>query len=314
MEKFLVRRLLTMVLVLLGVSMLTYAFMFLAPGDPARTFLRQQGIEHPTEEQVEQFRERHGLDDPLPVRYGRWLWGALHGDFGESYFRQADVSTLIVDRIPQTAELSLAGLALGLLIAFPAGIISAIHQGQLSDYGTQIVSLLGVSMPNFWLGYLLIIVFAIQLDLFPITGAGGLDNLVLPAIVLGTAMAATLTRLLRASMLEVLDEDYIRTARSKGLPERIVVYKHAVRNALLPILTVVGLSFATILNGTLIVEVIFQRPGLGKLFVNALFNRDYPIVMASVLLTAASFVVANSLVDVMYRYIDPRIDLEGRER
>lgn len=300
-----------MFLVLFGVATLTYGTMFLAPGDPAKMILQNKLDREPTQAEIEAFSKELGLNAPIHVRYGRWLWGVLHGDFGEGYFSQKPVSTMIGDRIPHTAELAVAALFIALLIAFPAGIISAVHQGQFPDYLSQIAALLGVSMPNFWLGYLLIIVFALKLHLFPVAGVGGLDHLVLPAITLGTGMAAILTRLLRASMLEVLDQDYIRTARSKGLPERIVVYKHAVKNALIPILTVVGLSFAGLVNGTMIVEVIFQRPGLGKLAVDALLNRNYPVVQATVLLTAAIFVVANTAVDILYRYIDPRIELEG---
>lgn len=313
MKKFIVRRFATMLLVLLAVSFLTYGMMFLAPSEPAKLILKKAyTVESPTQDQIDAFREKHGLNDPFHIQYGRWLWNALHGDFGEGFYREAPVSTLIVDRIPQTVELAVAAMAVALLVAFPAGIISALHQNRFPDYLSQVVSLLGVSMPNFWLGYLLIILFSLQLNLFPVSGVGGVDHLVLPAITLGTGMAAILTRLLRASMLEVLDEEYIQTARSKGLPERIVVYKHAVRNALIPILTVVGLSFGALLNGTLIVEVIFQRPGLGHLFVNALLNRNFPLVQASVVLTASIFVVANTVVDITYRYIDPRIELEGR--
>lgn len=313
MKKFVVRRIATMFVVLFAVSFLTYGMMFLAPGDPARLILKKGHIagQEPTQEQIEAFREAHGLDDPFPVQYGRWLWNALHGDFGESYYRESSVSTMIGDRLPQTVELAVAAMAVALLIAFPAGIISALHQGQFPDYLSQVGSLLGVAMPNFWLGYLLIIGFSLKLNLFPVAGVGGLDHLVLPAVTLGTGMAAILTRLLRASMLEVLDEEYIRTARSKGLPERIVVYKHAVKNALIPILTVIGLSFGALLNGTLIVEVVFQRPGLGDLFVIALLDRDFPVVQAAVVITAFIFVVVNTFVDIMYRYIDPRIELEG---
>lgn len=312
MKKFIARRIATMILVLLGVSLLTYGMIFLAPGDPAELILKAQNIDHPTQEQIDAFREEQGLNDPFHIQYGRWLWGALHGDFGEDYFRETPVSTLIADRIPQTAELALSAMAVSLLIAFPTGIISAVHKGQFPDYLSQVGSLIGVSMPNFWLGYILIIVFAVQMNLFPVAGEGGLDHLILPAITLGTGMAAILTRLMRASMLDVLDREYIRTARSKGLPERIVVYKHAVRNALLPILTVVGLSFGALLNGTVIVEVIFQRPGLGFLFIKALLNRNYPVILAWVVLAASIFVVVNTLVDITYRYIDPRIELEGR--
>lgn len=312
MKKFVARRIVTMLLVMLGVSLLTYGMIFLAPGDPAKLILKAQQIDHPSQEQIDAFREEQGLNDPFYVQYGRWLWGALHGDFGEDYFREVPVSTLFEERWPQTVKLALSAMAVSLLIAFPAGIVSAIHKGQFPDYLSQIGSLLGVSMPNFWLGYILIIVFSVQLNLFPVSGRGGLETLVLPAVTLGTGMAAILTRLMRASMLEVLDEEYIRTARSKGLPERIVVYKHAVRNALLPILTVVGLSFGALVNGTVIVEVIFQRPGLGLLFINALLNRNYPVILAWVVLAASIFVLVNTLVDVTYRYIDPRIEIEGR--
>lgn len=313
MKTFIIRRGLTMLLVLFSVSTLTYGTMFLAPGDPAEIILRERLYDEPTAAQIETFREQHGLNDPFLVRYGRWLNDLAHGDLGESYFGNVKVTTLILDRAPQTVELAAAAMLVALLISFPAGILSAVHKGQFPDYLSQLASLLGVSMPNFWLAYLLIIAFSVHWHLFPVAGVGGLDHLVLPAVTLGTGMAAILTRLLRSSMLEVLDQEYVRTARSKGLPERIVVYKHAVRNALIPILTVVGLSFGALLNGTLIVEYIFQRPGLGELFVNALLNRNYPVVQASVLLTAGVFVVTNTVVDVLYRYIDPRIDLEGRD-
>lgn len=312
MKKFVIRRVAAMLLVLLGVSFLTYGMLFVAPGDPAELILDAQQIDNPTDAQLDEFREEHGLNDPFYVQYGRWLWDAVHGDFGQDYIRGTSVSGLLVDRIPQTAELAVSAMVVALIIAFPAGVISAVHQNQLPDYASQIGSLIGVSMPNFWLGYLLIIVFSVNMNMFPVAGAGGLDHLILPAVTLGTGMAAILTRLLRASMLEVLDQEYIKTARSKGLPERIVVYKHALRNALLPILTVVGLSFGALLNGTVIVEVIFQRPGLGLLFIEALLNRNYPVILASVVLAASIFVVVNTVVDIAYRYIDPRIELEGQ--
>lgn len=313
MEKFIVRRLFMMVFVLVGVSLLTYGMMFLAPGDPAELFLQSQLAQEPTEEQVQEFREKKGLNDSFPVRYGRWVWRVLHGDLGKSYFGDTSVSTLIMERLPETAELAGASMIIALLIAFPAGIISAVHKGQLPDYLSQIAALLGLSMPNFWLGYLLIMVFSLHFELFPVAGVGGLDHLVLPAVTMGTGLAAINTRLLRSSMLEVLNEEYIATARSKGLPERIVVYKHAVRNALIPILTIVGLQFGALLNGAVIVEVVFQRQGLGNLLIRALGNRNYPVVQGMVLLIAAIFVGTNTVVDIAYRYIDPRIDLEGRE-
>lgn len=293
--------------------MLTYGMMFLAPGDPAELILQSQLRQEPTEEQIQTFREEHGMNDPLPIRYGRWALGVLHGDLGESYFGDRSVSTLIWERIPQTAELAGAAMFIALLVAFPAGIISAVHQNQLPDYLSQIGALLGLSMPNFWLGYLLIMVFSLHFQLFPVAGVGGLDHLILPAVTMGTGMTAINTRLLRSSMLEVLNEEYIATARSKGLPERIVVYKHAVRNALIPILTIVGLQFGALLNGAVIVEVIFQRPGLGNLLIDALGNRNYPVVQGMVLLIAAIFVFTNTAVDILYRYIDPRIEIKERE-
>lgn len=313
MEKFVIRRFVTMLFILVGVSFITYGMMFLAPGDPARLVLEAQGI-NPTDEQIETFREEHGLNDPFLIQYVRWGWDVLNGDFGESYYMggvQEDVASMIVDRIPNTVELAVAAMLVGLLIAFPTGVISAVYQNQLPDYASQFASLAGLSIPNFWLGYLFIMAFAIPIDVLPVAGAGGIKYLILPALTLGTGLAAINTRLLRASMLEVLNEEYISTARSKGLPERIVVYKHAVRNALIPILTIVGLQFGFLLNGAIIVEVVFQRPGIGELLITALLNRDYPVVQGLILLIAVVFVVTNFFVDILYRYIDPRIDLEG---
>lgn len=315
MEEFIIRRFVTMLFVLLGVSLLTFGTLFVAPGDPAELILESRpGIDNPSEEVIQNFREKHGLNDPFPVQYGRWLWGVLHGDFGESYYGDTSVSALIMDRIPQTIELGVAAMFVALLIALPAGIISAVHKGQFPDYLSQIAALGGLSMPNFWLAYLLILVLAVRFPVFPLSGSGGLDHLVLPAVTMGTASAAILTRLLRASMLEVLNKEYVQTARSKGLPERIVVYKHALRNALIPIFTMVGLQFGYLVNGAFIAEVIFNRPGIGKLATEALLNRNFPVVMATTLLIAASFVLTNFFVDITYRYIDPRISLEGQER
>lgn len=312
MLNFLIRRSATVLLVLVGVSVLTYGLMFFTPGDPARTILRQQaGGRPPSDAAVMEFREEHGLNDPIPVQYASWVWDVLHGDLRESYYEETSVTSLIVERLPETIELAIAGLFVAIAISLPAGVISAVHKGQFPDYVSQLTALLGVSMPNFWLGYLLIIVFALNLDMFPTYGVGGIEHLVLPAVTLGTGMAAIITRLVRSSMLEVLDEDYIRTARSKGLRERIVVYKHALRNALIPVVTIVGLQFGYLLNGAVIVEIVFQRPGLGELLINAIFARNYPVVQGLVLLIAVIFVMTNFFVDITYRYIDPRISFDG---
>jgi len=312
MLQFLIRRSATLLLVLFGVSVITFGLMFVTPGDPAQTIMRQQmGGRSPSEEAVEEFRQEHGLDDPIPVQYVNWATDVLTGDFRESYFQETKVSTMILNRAVPTIELAVAGIAVAVAISIPAGIISAIHQGQPPDYLSQFGALLGISMPNFWLGYLLIIVFSIQLDMFPVAGVGGFDHLFLPALTLGTGMAAIITRLMRSSMLEVLDEDYIQTAHSKGLRERIVVYKHALRNALIPVVTIIGLQLGYVLNGAVVVEIVFQRPGLGNLLIQSIFSRDYPVVQGLVLVIGGIFVFTNFLVDIAYRFIDPRISFEG---
>lgn len=315
MLQFLIRRSATVLLVLFGVSVITFGLMFVTPGDPAQTIMRQQmGGRSPSEEAVQDFRQEHGLDDPIPVQYVNWVADVVTGDFRESYFQDTKVSTMILNRAIPTLELAVAGIAVGVAISIPAGIISAVHQGQPPDYVSQFGALLGISMPNFWLGYLLIIVFSIQLDMFPVAGVGGLDHLVLPAITLGTGMAAIITRLMRSSMLEVLDEEYIQTAHSKGLRERIVVYKHALRNALIPVVTIIGLQLGYVLNGAVVVEIVFARPGLGNLLIQSIFSRDYPVVQGLVLVIGAIFVFTNFAVDVAYRLIDPRITFEGGDQ
>lgn len=312
MYQFFLRRSATMLLVLFGVSVITFGLMFVTPGDPAETIMRQQmGGQSPSDEAVEEFRHAHGLDQPIPVQYVNWVGDIVNGDFRQSYFQDTKVSTMILNRAIPTIELALAGIAVAVAIAIPAGIISAIHQGQPPDYISQFGALLGISMPNFWLGYLLIIVFSIQLGWFPVAGQGGLKHLVLPAVTLGTGMAAIITRLVRSSMLEVLDEDYIQTAHSKGLRERIVVYKHALRNALIPVITIIGLQFGYVLNGAVVVEIVFQRPGIGNLLIQSIFSRDYPVVQGLVLVIGTIFVFTNLAVDVAYRFIDPRISFEG---
>lgn len=312
MWNFVLRRSATALLVLVGVSILTYSLLFFTPGDPAETILRQQmGGRTPPMEAVEQFRVENGLNDPIPVQYANWVWDILNGDFRQSYYQSTPVSEMILSRAVPTLELAIAGMAVSLAIALPAGVLSAVHKGQLPDFLSQFGALLGVSMPNFWLGYILIIVFPLYLGVFETSGVGGLEHLVLPAVTLGTGMAAIVTRLVRSSMLEVLDEEYIRTARSKGLKERIIVYKHALRNALIPVVTIVGLQFGYLLNGAVVVEIVFQRPGLGNLLINAIFARDYPVVQGLVLLVAVIFVGTNFAVDIVYRYIDPRISFEG---
>lgn len=311
--RYLLYRLTTAAVVLGGVSVLTFLLVHLTPGDPARTILSQQMHQTPPVSAVESFRAEYGLNEPLYVQYFSWLTDVLQGDFGHSYYTDRSVGELLMSHLPATIELAAASLIVALVIAIPAGVISAVHHGEWLDLVSQTGALLGVSMPNFWLGYLLILVFSVRLGILPVAGSGGLAHLVLPAIALGTGMTAIMTRLVRSSMLEVLDRAYLETARAKGLSERIVLYKHALRNALIPVVTVAGLQLGFVLNGAVVIEVVFQRPGLGMLLVDAIFDRDYPIVQGVVLIIAVAFVMTNFIVDLAYEYLDPRIRLAERQ-
>ena len=297
--------------VLACVSVLTFGMMYLTPGDPARSILYQQTGQQPSAEAVAAFRAEHGFDDPFVVRYYHWITDALQGDLGASYRTSRPVGTMIVEALPATIELAFAAMAIALVIAIPTGVASAVYRDTWIDQASQLFALVGVSMPNFWLGYLLIIVFSLHLGVTPVSGTGGLSHLILPAIALGTGMAAIITRLVRTSMLEVLEEPYVESARSKGLSERIVIYKHALRNALIPVITVVGLQFGFVLNGAVVIEIVFQRPGLGMMLVDAIFARDFPVVQGVVLVVAVLFVTTNLFVDLSYRVLDPRVQLGG---
>jgi peptide/nickel transport system permease protein len=298
----------SMAVVMAGVSVITYGLIFLTPGDPAHTILRERRGSPPSDAEVEAFRAEQGLDDPFVVQYASWITDVLRGDLGTSYTYSENVTFLLLSHLPNTIELALAAMMVSLVLAVPVGVVSAVHQDTWIDRTSQLGALFGVSMPNFWLGYLLILVISLHLGLTPTSGSGTIAHLLLPAITLGTSLAAIVTRLVRTSMLEVLGEDYIDTARSKGVRERLVTYKHALRNALIPVVTIIGLQFGFVLNGAVIVEVVFQRPGLGTLLIDAVFARDYPVVQGVVLLTAIIFVVTNQLVDLTYVTLDPRIE------
>ncbi len=250
-----------------------------------------------------------GFDDPMAVQYLRFLRGALRGDFGESVRHGEPAMGLVVERLPATFELAGAGLLLALCLAIPTGIVSAVRRNTAVDYVSTVLALLGQAMPTFWLGIMLILLFSVRLSWLPSSGRGDLEHLILPAITLGLFTTARITRLTRSGMLEVLGQDYIRTARAKGMSEPPVVWKHALKNASIPIVTIVGIELGTLLGGSVITETIFAWPGVGRLSVQAIFNRDYPVVQAAVFLLAATFVLVNFLVDVLYTYLDPRIRL-----
>lgn len=295
-----------------SVSIVTYGLIYLTPGDPAYTILHERRQSPPSEREVAAFRAEHGLDEPFVVQYLSWMTDVLSGDLGTSYYRSEPVTTLLLESLPNTIELAIAAIVIALLLAIPTGVLSAVHQGTWIDRTCQITALLGVSIPNFWLGYVLILVSSLWLGLTPVAGSGTVGHLLLPAITLGTGIAAIVTRLVRTSMMDVLEEGYIDTARSKGVRERLVVYKHALRNALIPVVTIIGLQFGYVLNGAVVIETVFQRPGLGTLLVDAVFARDYPIIQGVVLITAFMFVLTNRLVDFAYLFLDPRIDLGER--
>lgn len=314
MPRYIARRIAYLVPVWLGLSVLAFAISLLAPGDPVRQILQQGGIDAPSAEQVIEMRRELGLDAPAPVRYVRWLSGAVRGDFGRSYRTGENVLTSLTDRFPRTAELAAVAIVLGLLIALPLGVISALLRNSLTDQAARVGALIGASIPSFWLAYLLIILFAVQLRILPVAGASELRNIVLPALTLAIGAAASLTRLTRSAMLEELYQDYVRTARSKGLRERAVVVRHALRNALIAIVTVTGIRLAALLGGAVIVETIFAWPGIGKYVVDSIFLRDYPTIQGFVLFTGSVVLLVNLAVDVSYVWLDPRVRLGATGR
>ena len=304
MTTYFTRRLLQSLIVLLGVSFVVFFILHLT-GDPALVLLPPDA----SPEDVRRFREAMGFNDPFFVQYGRFLGGALRGDFGQSIRHGESAFHLVVERMPATFELAGAALLIALALAIPAGIVSAVRRNSLLDYVSTVVALLGQSMPTFWLGIMLILLFSVQFHLLPSSGRGTLEHLVLPAVTLGLFTTARITRLTRSGMLEVLGQDYIRTARAKGMSDPPVVWKHALKNAAIPIVTIVGIELGTLLGGSVITETIFAWPGVGRLSVQAIANRDYPVVQAAVFLLASTFVLVNLMVDVVYTYLDPRIRL-----
>jgi peptide/nickel transport system permease protein len=304
MTVYLLRRLAQSVLVLLGVSFVVFFILYLT-GDPALLLLPPDA----TAEDIRKFREDMGFNDPFIVQYGRFLGGALRGDFGQSVRHGEPAFPLVLERLPATFQLSGAALLVALLLAIPAGVVSAVRRNTAIDYIATVVALLGQSMPTFWLGIMLILIFSVQFNLLPSSGRGGLEHLVLPAVTLGLFTTARITRLTRSGMLEVLNQDYVRTARAKGVSGRPIVWKHAFKNAAIPIVTIVGIELGTLLGGSVITETIFAWPGVGRLSVQAIYNRDYPVVQAAVFLLASTFVLVNLVVDLLYTYLDPRIRL-----
>jgi peptide/nickel transport system permease protein len=300
--RYIVHRTLYGVVSIVGASILIFALSRLS-GDPIVLLLP---VEAPAS-LIEQTRRNMGLDQPLWMQYLIFAKHALSGDFGNSYRWQMPALTLVLDRLPATIELALAALAFSVSLAIPLGILSAVHRGSWIDSVGKGFAMLGQAMPGFWVGLLLILVFSIQLGWLPAFGHGGLPHLVMPAVTLGWYPVAAQTRIIRSAMLDVLDSDYIRMGRALGAPERVLIWKYALRNATIPFITMLGVYFAAMLGGAFVVEVIFAWPGLGRTVVEAVFSRDFPVVQAGVLFTSVLFVVSNLLVDLSYGVIDPRI-------
>ncbi len=305
MIAYLIRRLLALVPVAIGVATLTFALIHLVPGDPVVAMLGESAA--PAD--VAGMRRELGLDRPLWEQYGSFLAGLGTGDLGESISYRQPVSQLIAERFPATLELAAAGLLVALVVAFPLGIIAGARPGGAGDLGAMGFAILGVSVPHIYLGPLLMILFSLDLRWLPLTGRGGLPHLVLPALTLGTALAAVLARMLRQSLIQVRESDYLRTARSKGLSEMAALIRHGLRNALTSVVTVLGLQLGALLTGALITEVIFSWPGLGRMLISAIGLRDYPLVEGCVLTFALTYVVVNVLTDLVYGLVDPRVRL-----
>ena len=311
MISFIIRRIFYLIPVLLIVSVMVFTIFRMIPGDPVDAFLGLQ-----QDPQVRStLRVQYGLDKPLPVQYLYWLNDLLHGNFGKSLSTQKKVLSLLSEKIPNTIYLACSSLLISILIAIPAGIVAATRRKRVEDYAAMTFALLGISIPGFWLGIMFILIFSLYLGWFPSMGfvspfenpLKSLRYLALPALSLGWLQAAIVTRLTRSSMLDVLNRDYLRTARSQGHPEKKVIFRYALKNALIPVVTVVGLRLAALLGGTIVIEQIFTWPGVGLLLLQAISARDYPLVQGAVLIIAVGFVLINLLVDITYHLIDPRI-------
>ncbi len=302
---YITRRLLQMIPVLLGVILVVFLIMQMVPGDPA-VLLAGEGA---SAETIAKMRTQLGLDQPIMVQYAQYVANVFQGDLGTSLRSNLPVWDEIMARLPATIELAVASIFVTVVLGMIAGIISATKQYSAADITIMVIALLGVSLPSFWLGLSLIYTFSVKLQLFPVAGWGTWKHMILPAITLGTAGAAIVARMTRSSMLDVVRQDYIRTAKAKGLRETVIIYKHALKNALIPIITVVGLQFGFLLGGTVLVESVFAINGLGRLIVDAIRMRDLPVVQGGVLIASIIFVFVNLLVDVLYRYFNKRIDL-----
>jgi len=310
MTAYILGRLVSVVPVLLGVSLLVSSMIYFLPGDPVQLMLSEMSgtaSGRVTPEQIESLRHELGLDESFIVHYLKFVGRAVQGDLGRSYQSRRNVIDAIMEQLPATIQLTFAGLGIAIVVGVGLGILAALKPNSVGDNASMFIALAGVSMPEFWLALLLIFFFSFSLGWFPATGQGGIERLILPAFALGLRAAATIARLTRASMLEILGQEYIVTARAKGLSNRVVIVRHALKNALIPVVTIVGLQFGNLIAGAVIIETVFARQGIGHLAVNAIRSKDFPMVQGTILFAATAYVLTNLLVDISYAWLDPRI-------
>lgn len=307
---YLLKKLFSLIVVLLFASIVVFMIIHMIPGDPAEV-MAGPGVSNTD---VELLRVRMGLDKPLFEQYTNWIGKiVLHGDFGESLINSVPISQLMFERFLNTLVLSVFGIAIAIVFGLFFGVISAIKQNSILDVGIMGLSIAGISMPIFWIGLILIMVFAVNLNLLPATGSGTFNHLILPGIAIGLNSLAVLARMTRSSLLEVLKQDYIRTAEAKGLFKRKIIFKHALKNAMIPIITTIGIQFGYLLGGAVLTETVFVYPGIGRLLVDSISRRDYPTVQGCLLIITAMVVIMNTLIDFAYRYLDPRIKITNKE-
>ncbi|AKN31506.1 nickel transporter permease NikB [Clostridium carboxidivorans P7] len=311
MRKYIIKRLIHLIPVLFGITFLTFAITYFSPGDPAVLMLSATGVS-PSPELVQKVREELGLNNPFLVQYFHWLMSVFKGNFGNSYKYSKPVLDLILEALPATFKLAGTSLIAMMLIALPLGIMSALHRNKVLDYIIRVVSFFGISMPGFWVGLLLMYIFSIKLKILPVMGDTGWKSIILPMVTLTIAMASKYTRQLRAAVLEEISQDYVIGARARGIKERAILFGHVMQSSLLSIVTLLGLSLGSLLGGTAIVETIFSWPGVGKLAVEAIFSRDYPLIQGYVVWMTVIYVLINLIVDISYYFLDPRIRLEKR--
>lgn len=311
MKIYIMKRLLLLIPIMFGASILSFSILYISPGDPAELLLTRQLQSIPDQERIDEFKDKHGLNDPVPIQFIRWLYKVSHGDLGMSLRTEEPVLKEFFNRFPASLMLFSLSQIIAIMIGIPLGIISAVKHNSKIDHFSRFMATFAISMPNFWLAYLLILLFALYLDWLPAFGYGSIKHLILPAIIMGLSGCASIMRIIRASLLEVLNLDYMRTAKAKGLSEHVIIVKHGLKNALIPVVTFIGFHIGHLFSSLVIIETIFAWPGVGRFLVQSIHARDFPVIQGFVLIIAMLFVFSNLIVDILYTYLDPRIRYES---